>query len=108
MNGLFRVISCFSWFLLLFSTCSCPQWFPASGKDLHPMPIPSPSVVCRLTLTAVLFVVIPNPAQAALPRVPDGFKVRLVAAVPAVQFPSQVATAPEGSLFVGEDPMDQV
>ena len=47
-------------------------------------------------------------ALAALPKVPDGFKIRLVAAVPAVQYPCQVATAPDGSLFVGEDPMDQV
>jgi putative membrane-bound dehydrogenase-like protein len=31
-----------------------------------------------------------------------------VAAVPAVQYPCQVATAPDGSLFVAEDPMDQV
>ena len=46
--------------------------------------------------------------RAALPKVPDGFKIRLVAAVPAVQYPCQVATAPDGSLFVGEDPMDQV
>jgi putative membrane-bound dehydrogenase-like protein len=46
--------------------------------------------------------------QAALPEVPEGFKIRLVAAVPAVQYPCQVATAPDGSLFVGEDPMDQV
>jgi len=45
---------------------------------------------------------------AAMPKVPDGFKIRLVAAVPAVQYPSQVATAPDGSLFVGEDPMDQI
>ncbi|HEX3446991.1 MAG TPA: PVC-type heme-binding CxxCH protein, partial [Isosphaeraceae bacterium] len=47
-------------------------------------------------------------ACAAMPKVADGFKIRLVAAVPAVQYPSQVATAPDGSLFVGEDPMDQV
>ena len=47
-------------------------------------------------------------ALADLPKVPDGFKIRLVAAVPAVQYPCQVATAPDGSLFVGEDPMDQV
>jgi putative membrane-bound dehydrogenase-like protein len=30
-----------------------------------------------------------------------------VASVPAVEFPCQVATAPDGSLFVAEDPMDQ-
>ena len=47
-------------------------------------------------------------ARADLPTVPDGFTIRLVAAVPAVQYPCQVATAPDGSLFVGEDPMDQV
>jgi len=47
-------------------------------------------------------------AFGALPKVPEGFRIRLVAAVPAVQYPSQVATAPDGSLFVGEDPMDQV
>jgi putative membrane-bound dehydrogenase-like protein len=46
-------------------------------------------------------------SRGALPEVPAGFKIRLVAAVPAVQFPSQVATAPDGALFVGEDPMDQ-
>ncbi|OJW12340.1 MAG: dehydrogenase [Planctomycetales bacterium 71-10] len=48
------------------------------------------------------------PAFGEMPKVPDGFKIRLVAAVPAVSYPSQVATAPDGSLFVGEDPMDQV
>ncbi len=47
-------------------------------------------------------------ARADLPKVPEGFAIRLVAAVPAVQYPSQVATAPDGSLFVAEDPMDQV
>jgi len=46
--------------------------------------------------------------QGATPKAPEGFRVRLVAAVPAVKFPSQVATAPDGSLFVAEDPMDQV
>ena len=45
---------------------------------------------------------------AGSPKVPEGFKIRLVAAVPAVQYPCQVATAPDGSLFVAEDPMDQV
>jgi len=47
-------------------------------------------------------------ALGALPKVPEGFTIRLVAAVPAVQYPCQVATAPDGSLFVAEDPMDQV
>ena len=72
------------------------------------MPIPSPSVFRRIFWAATLFVVASGVCEAAMPRVPDGFRIRLVAAVPAVQFPSQVATAPDGSLFVGEDPMDQV
>ncbi len=64
----------------------------------------------RLVLVMTTFVVsiASTVVQAALPKVPDGFKIRLVAAVPAVQYPCQVATAPDGSLFVGEDPMDQV
>ncbi len=41
------------------------------------------------------------------PKVPEGFEVRLVATVPAVQYPCQVATGPGGMLFVAEDPMDQ-
>ena len=49
-----------------------------------------------------------SPVFGALPKVPEGFQIRLVAAVPAVQYPCQVATAPDGSLFVAEDPMDQV
>ncbi len=48
------------------------------------------------------------PASAALPKVADGFKVRLVASVPAVTYPCQIATRPDGGLFVAEDPMDQV
>ncbi|AGA25493.1 PVC-type heme-binding CxxCH protein [Singulisphaera acidiphila] len=44
----------------------------------------------------------------ALPKVPEGFEVRLVATVPAVLYPCQVGTAPDGALFVAEDPMDQI
>ncbi len=47
-------------------------------------------------------------AWGQMPEVPEGFRIRLVAAVPAVEYPSQIATAPDGSLFVAEDPMDQV
>lgn len=47
-------------------------------------------------------------ASGALPKVPEGFEIRLVATVPAVLYPCQVATAPGGELFVAEDPMDQV
>ncbi len=64
--------------------------------------------VVRRALTVAALLAVAAAAQAAMPKVPDGFRIRLVAAVPAVQFPSQVAVAPDGSLFVGEDPMDQV
>jgi putative membrane-bound dehydrogenase-like protein len=51
-----------------------------------------------------------NAAHAAgtVPRVPEGFEARLVATVPAVLYPCQLAPAPDGALFVAEDPMDQV
>jgi putative membrane-bound dehydrogenase-like protein len=55
-----------------------------------------------------LFAAYPASGLGAGPKVPEGFEVRLLATVPAVTFPSQVATAPDGSLFVAEDPMDQV
>ncbi|MGE3820183.1 MAG: PVC-type heme-binding CxxCH protein [Isosphaeraceae bacterium] len=62
------------------------------------------------TLLGGLCLILATPLQAfgALPKVPEGFKIRLVAAVPAVQYPCQVATAPDGALFVAEDPMDQI
>lgn len=47
-------------------------------------------------------------ARAELPKVPEGFTCRLVASVPAVAYPCQVAAGPGGRLFVAEDPMDQV
>jgi putative membrane-bound dehydrogenase-like protein len=61
-----------------------------------------------LPATLLVWLAAATPAAGALPRVPEGFEIRLVAAVPAVQYPCQVATAPDGSLFVAEDPMDQV
>ncbi len=46
--------------------------------------------------------------MAGPPRIADDFQARLVANVPAVVYPCQVATAPDGALFIAEDPMDQV
>lgn len=63
----------------------------------------------RRVLPALLIALAAAPAlSAGLPRVPDDFQVRLVANVPAVLYPCQVATAPDGSLFIAVDPMDQV
>src|SRR3954451_14285667 len=73
-----------------------PTSFPGRG-----------TACCELSMLFLELLLAPG-SYAALPKVPDGFKIRLVAAVPAVHYPCQVATAPDGSLFVGEDPMDQV
>jgi putative membrane-bound dehydrogenase-like protein len=43
-----------------------------------------------------------------LPKVPDDLEVRLVANVPAFLYACQVATAPDGALYVAVDPMDQI
>src|SRR3954471_24068918 len=69
-----------------------------------------PFALFQRTLPALCLFILGSGAAAwgALPKVPDGFEVRLVATVPAVQYPCQVGTAPDGALFVAEDPMDQV
>ena len=64
--------------------------------------------VACLGLTLALDVGTAVVARAALPSVPEGFEIRLLATVPAVEYTCQVATAPDGSLFVAEDPMDQI
>ncbi|WP_165073448.1 PVC-type heme-binding CxxCH protein [Paludisphaera rhizosphaerae] len=64
-----------------------------------------PRFVITLALAGVWCVAA---VRGEMPKVPEGFKIRLVAAVPAVSYPCQLATAPDGSLFVGEDPMDQI
>jgi putative membrane-bound dehydrogenase-like protein len=79
-----------------------PNARPPRALPATPLARPALALALALALAAT------GPAVAALPRVPEGFKIRLVAAVPAVQYPCQVATAPDGSLFVAEDPMDQV
>ena len=59
-------------------------------------------------VAAILAVGTSSTFAADAPKVPEGFEARLVASVPAVEFPCQVATGPGGQLFVAEDPMDQV
>src|ERR1051326_1867029 len=43
---------------------------------------------------------------AALPRPIAGWRIALVAEAPKVRHPSVVACAPDGRVFVAEDPMD--
>ena len=74
------------------------------------MPDRSPAIhhPASLAALAAAILAVGSPALADLPRAPEGFEVRLVASVPAVEYPCQVATGPTGALFVAEDPMDQV
>ena len=67
-----------------------------------------PRAILPLGLAIAVVASLGGTSRAETPKVPEGFQIRLVAAVPAVKYPCQVATAPDGSLFVGEDPMDQV
>ncbi len=69
-------------------------------KLAHPARVFPAMLLLMLGMTAT--------TQGALPKVPEGFEVRLVATVPAVLYPCQVGTGPDGALFVAEDPMDQV
>ncbi len=49
----------------------------------------------------------PMPVRAAdVPAVRAGWKVELVARTPEIKHPSVVCTAPDGRIFVAEDPMD--
>ena len=72
------------------------------------MPSASRSRSGWLWISGLVVLLALGTVEGATPKAPEGFRVRLIAAVPAVQFPSQVATAPDGSLFVAEDPMDQI
>ena len=46
------------------------------------------------------------PAAATLPTPPPGWTLEVVAAAPVVRHPSVVCCAPDGRVFVAEDPMD--
>ena len=44
--------------------------------------------------------------QAPLPKVAEGWKVALVAPAPRILFPTAIVSAPDGSVYLGQDPMD--
>src|SRR3954465_15888558 len=41
-----------------------------------------------------------------LPQVPDGWKIELVAEAPKILFPTAIVAAPDGTVYLGQDPMD--
>ena len=55
---------------------------------------------------AILAFSTPTFAAGPLPKVPEGWKIELVAEAPAILFPTAVVQAPDGLIFVGQDPMD--
>ena len=57
----------------------------------------------RLTFLAFL---ISSPACIAAPTTVPGWKVELVAQTPDIRHPSVICAAPDGRVFVAEDPMD--
>ena len=44
--------------------------------------------------------------EGLLPKAPEGWKVELAAEAPAIVFPTALVAAADGSLYLGQDPMD--
>ena len=61
---------------------------------------------CVLALLVLLAASVAAGAAPALPTPPQGWKLEVVAAAPKVRHPSVVCCAPDGRVFVAEDPMD--
>ena len=55
-----------------------------------------------------LALVLASPALADEPRpkVPDGWSIELIARAPSIVFPTAVVVAPDGTIYLGQDPMD--
>jgi len=77
---------------------------PPGSTRTHAMTRPSPAFCLALGLLA-------SKAGAAeestpLPKVPAGWKVELVTQAPAIAYPTAVVAAPDGTIYLGQDPMD--
>ncbi len=48
----------------------------------------------------------PRPAPPKLPRVAEGWRITEVAAAPDILYPTAIACAPDGTVYLGQDPMD--
>ena len=60
----------------------------------------------RFGLLAILALPMAGHSPAALPQPPPDWKIEVIASAPEVRHPSVVCTAPDGRVFVAEDPMD--
>ncbi len=88
---------------------------PRSALGTGPRPQPLlPNFICvhlcsSVVLTALAFwlsTLLATTASAAVPQPVAGWRMELVAEAPQVNHPSVVCTAPDGRVFVAEDPMD--
>jgi putative membrane-bound dehydrogenase-like protein len=59
-------------------------------------------------LVALVLIETSSPAAppAPLPKVADGWKIELAAQAPQIVFPTAAVAAPDGTLYLGQDPMD--
>ncbi len=48
----------------------------------------------------------PSRAEDPKPKVADGWTIDLIAQAPAIVFPTAVVVAPDGTIYLGQDPMD--
>jgi hypothetical protein len=47
-----------------------------------------------------------NGADTPLPKVAEGWKAELVCQAPEILFPTAIVAAPDGTIYLGQDPMD--
>jgi len=96
-------------FLYLPLCSSCPQFFgPVKSSDSRWLVSMSQCLLaCFCAQTFVAWSAAPNlPASRDLPDCPPEWKIEVVAAPPKIRHPSVVCSAPDGRVFVAEDPMD--
>src|SRR5881398_1296352 len=87
---------------------ACPGVIEQTSNRMGPT---SMSVTRNLTVLTCLFALAPvlrgaDAPDPTLPKVPESWKVELIANAPQIQHPSVVCCAPDGRIFVGEDPVD--
>ena len=63
-------------------------------------------MAAALTWASLAFASVAGLARAEAPRPRPGWRISMVAGAPVVRHPSVVTCAPDGRVFVAEDPMD--
>src|SRR6266513_2755638 len=72
----------------------------------RPFAVQHRSPVCRKAFIILCLAAAALTSWGALPKPPEDWRIELVASAPEVQHPSVVCVAPDGRVFVAEDPMD--